>query len=561
MKSRPLNIIGASLMGMSLALTCHGQTNPPESTIVPLGQNSYRFDWRGEEGRTYFPQHSSNLVDWFYFPEIDQGPVHDPLDVTPLDGEGMPYPKLFMRLVKYNHPTIDPKNADFDGDGISNWQELTAYGTDPLKFSSTGSGFADGQQDTDLDGLPDQWERMLIEQGVDPSSMTLANINPADDFDQDGVSNLREYQLGLSGYQIDTDADGYGDRLSVDQDLYLKLDETTGPLAKDASGNARNGTLVSGPAWQSNGGVENGALEFHGGPDALALPADVLNEAADLTISLWFKTSSSSASQSLLSSANMTQSPEFAIGIENGAVIRVHAGGGQSLAWTFGRSLADGRWHQLVLMRNGTAGNVALYLDGMALGSSQSITPGTLAVGAVALGQRHLSVSAFDPAHAFTGLLDAIRVYPAVLDTKHVPELFRPNDLDHDGLPDDYEMSLFQNLATLNGAEDDLDEDDLINREEYEAGTHPNDYYNGETPIITLVSGSGQEIYNRHRTGDPLVFLVSDGTAPLVNAPVNLSHLSPLIGSIGTLDADTLATSLTLRTDAAGKVAVHFKAN
>jgi hypothetical protein len=290
------------------------------------------------------------------------------------------------------------------------------------------------------------------------------------------------------------------------------------------------------------------------------LPAGVLVGAADLTISLWFKTSSSSTSQTLLSSANMTQSPEFAIGIENGAMLRVHAGGGQSLAWTFGRSLADGRWHHLMLVRNGGAGNVALYLDGMISGSPQSITPGSLSVEAVALGQRHLSVSAYASGHAFTGLLDAIRVYPAVLATRHVTELFHPNDLDHDGLPDDYELSLFQNLTTLNGADDDLDEDGFTNRHEYEAGTHPNDYYNGETPTITLFSGSGQEIYNRHRTRDPLVFLVTDGTAPLVNAPVNLSHLE-LIGGIETVEGDTLATSLTLRTDSEGKVAVHFKAN
>jgi hypothetical protein len=41
---------------------------------------------------------------------------------------------------------------------------------------------------------------------------------------------------------------------------------------------------------------------------------------------------------------------------------------------------------------------------------------------------------------------------------------------------------------------------------------------------------------------------------------VDLSHLE-LIGGIETLDGNTLATSLTLRTDSEGKVAVHFKAD
>ena len=129
-----------------------------------------------------------------------------------------------------------------------------------------------------------------------------------------------------------------------------------------------------------------------------------------------------------------------------------------------------------------------------------------------------------------------------------------------DGLPDDHEISLFGNLATLASGADDLDGDGLTNRQEFEGGTDPNDYYNGNTPVITLLSGSGQTIHNGQRTDDPLVFLVTDGTGPLANAPVELSHLE-LIGGLETTDGNTLATTLTLRTDSEGKVAVHFKAD
>ena len=531
-----------------------------ESTLSPLGSNSYRLNWAGEDGRTYFTQYSLDLVDWFYLPEIDQGTKHDPLDVTPLDGQSQPYPKFFMRLKMSEVPTIDPKGADFDGDGLTNWQELTTFGTDPLKADTDGDGLSDGQEDTDGDGIADQWERVLIEQTADPSSKTLEDIVPGDDFDDDGVSNWQEYQKGLSGYQTDTDADGFDDRLEMDQKLHLRLDESSGSTAADSSFDLKHGTLVSSPAWQATGGIASGALQFHSGTDAVTLPASVLNGAGDLTVSLWFKTTSAAANQCLFSAASSTQAAELALSLENSTTLRFHTGGGNSVTWACGRSLANGLWHHVVLTRNVTAGQVALRLDGASFGSAQSVSLGALAVDALTLGQRHLTVSTYDTAMAFNGYLDEVRVYSVVLEESYLTELFQSNDLDLDGLPDDYEQSLFGNLATLAASGDDLDGDGLTNRQEFEGGTNPNDYYNGLTPVITVVSGSGQTIYNRQRTPEPVVFLVARNGTPLVNAPVSLSHLE-LIGGIETLDGDTTATTLILRSDAEGKISVHFKAD
>jgi len=204
-----------------------------------------------------------------------------------------------------------------------------------------------------------------------------------------------------------------------------------------------------------------------------------------------------------------------------------------------------------------------MSLDGAAFGSPQSVSLNTLAVDSLVLGQRHQTVSTYDSAKAFNGLLDEVRIWAAVIEEPNLTELFLPNDLDLDGLPDDYEISLFGNLATLALAADDLDEDGADNRTEFNAGTDPGDYYNGSNPVVSLVSGSGQTVLNGERTAAPLVFLVSSDGNPankLVNAPVELSHLE-LIGGIETLDGDTLATTITLRTDSDGKVAVHFKAD
>ncbi len=65
---------------------------------------------------------------------------------------------------------------DSDGDGLSDWDEVFVYGTDPA------------DADSDNDGMPDGWE---VAHGLNPLSNDAAG-----DSDGDGVSNLDEYLQG-----------------------------------------------------------------------------------------------------------------------------------------------------------------------------------------------------------------------------------------------------------------------------------------------------------------------------------------------------------------------------
>lgn len=553
---------------MALTSSLQAAEPKPEVTFEQLGMGSFRLDWTGEDGWSYFTQYSVDLENWLYLPEVSQGVVHDPIDLTPTyveNGEEFTYPKFFLRLKMSDFPTLDPKNADFDGDGLSNWQELSVWGTDPLNRDTDGNGLPDGQDDGDLDGISDQWEQMLVLQLGNPAITGIEDIDGLSDSDGDGVDDYQEYQRGLSGYRADSDGDGFSDRLSVDQSIHLKLDEDSGSSASDDSSEGRNGTLSGTPSWQAAGGIMNGALEFAGGTDGVDIPETAFDGLTDLTVSLWFKTGSNAASQALLSAANSGQANELGIRLEQtitaADTIRVDAGGGESFSWVRVRSLADNLWHHVVIVRNVANSQVTLYLDGTEVGTRSGTAFAPLDVEAATLAQKHTGVSTFDSASAFVGLLDDLRVYSATLESTHALELFQPNDLDLDGLPDDWEIDQAENLSTLAAAADDLDGDGLTNRQEFENGTDPTDYFNGATPVVTLVSGSNQTIYNGQRTKDPLVFKVtSDGTTPLVGAPVTLEHLG-LLGSVETLDGDRLATSLTLTTDSNGEVSVHFKAD
>ena len=130
--------------------------------------------------------------------------------------------------------------ADTDEDGLPNLIEKE-IGSDPYN------------PDTDGDGLPDGYEALTL--GTDPTKPDTDDNGVLDcdeDFDEDGLTNLQEYEQGTEPYNEDTDGDGlkdgeeintYGtDPLKVDTDedglddgdeIYFETD----PLDPDTNGN------------------------------------------------------------------------------------------------------------------------------------------------------------------------------------------------------------------------------------------------------------------------------------------------------------------------------------
>jgi len=173
---------GLSLMRVLLTLlvgfvalttaTAQTSTDPNEGSRLTYDSllGSYEFSWWGQPGRTYFIQQSDDLSAWEYLPLIESGAG----DVLAW-GFTSTASKLFLRLRYSDIPTSDPFNDDFDGDKISNYDEVV-FGTDPLSAV-----------DTDANGLPDDWERFYFgHTGVDPNATAPGG----------GMTNLQHFQLG-----------------------------------------------------------------------------------------------------------------------------------------------------------------------------------------------------------------------------------------------------------------------------------------------------------------------------------------------------------------------------
>ncbi|MFD2257698.1 nidogen-like domain-containing protein [Luteolibacter algae] len=135
---------------ITLAITmfagmAHGQTasdlNEGSQLTHDPAANAYSFSWWGRSGRTYFIQQSEDLVSWQYLPLIEAGQ-----EGVVQWGFSTNADKLFLRLRHTDVPTVDPMADDFDGDNISNWNELIQE-SDPFAAS-----------DLNSNGIPDDWE-------------------------------------------------------------------------------------------------------------------------------------------------------------------------------------------------------------------------------------------------------------------------------------------------------------------------------------------------------------------------------------------------------------------
>lgn len=177
----------------------------PDASFTRASETDWHLDWQGVSGRTYFIQTSVDLVNWEYEPAMTfgDGLWHDVL--------GSDSPKYFVRLHYVDDTTVttlqQAKNADYDNDGVSNFDEITTLGTNPFRFSTNGSGIADGLQDWDGDGISNADEIALE---LDPGTNNTGTSSGAQavDYGYDDANRLTSTTSPLTTESFVPDAEG-----------------------------------------------------------------------------------------------------------------------------------------------------------------------------------------------------------------------------------------------------------------------------------------------------------------------------------------------------------------
>ncbi len=151
------------------------------------------------------------------------------------DGDGIPD---YFETEYFN---TDPNNPDTDSDGLTDYEEIYLTGTDPLKQDTDDNGVLDPDEDIDGDGLTNIEEIRLdtfpFESDSDFDGLTdyeevkIYETNPLEyDTDFDGLSDSKEIEIGLDPNNPDTNGNGIldGDEtFKIEEDYEEKFESST----------------------------------------------------------------------------------------------------------------------------------------------------------------------------------------------------------------------------------------------------------------------------------------------------------------------------------------------
>src|SRR3989338_4371857 len=203
---------------------------------------------------------------------------------------------------------------------------------------------------------------------------------------------------------------------------YWSMNENTGTVASDFSGNGNRGILTNGPTWVD--GKRGKALNFDGVNDYVGIPdRDYLDlGTSNWSLALWVKTEQSDGGLFCHDSASAVGcgGDFYSLEIIGGNAVAKFDAGGLTARATSTTTVNDGKWHHLVLVRSAPK-VVNIYVDGVFEDSYDYSGSG----GTLVNPSRTLTIGALDGANFINGLIDEVRIYNRALSATEIQALYK----------------------------------------------------------------------------------------------------------------------------------------
>ena len=215
-------------------------------------------------------------------------------------------------------------------------------------------------------------------------------------------------------------------------EAYWKLDDATGTLAVDSTGNGHDATLSAGASW-SDGNVGSGAMALNGSSSGVAtVSGPVVDTSGDFTVSAWVNLASLSGYQTVVSIAGSNVAGFYLqLRGDSGtfAFTRLPSDAtGTSTHVTAFEAPETDTWYHLVGVNDSVEDTLTLYVDGQSMGSV-AYADGWQATGDTLIGHGFYNGGNVD---YVDGMIDEVQIFDTALSAAQVEALDQPGDWSFD---------------------------------------------------------------------------------------------------------------------------------
>lgn len=288
--------------------------------------------------------------------------------------------------------------------------------------------------DSDHDGMPDSWENS--------HGLNSSNASDGSAVSSSGYTFVENYLNELAGDTVpafnnlnssasaSTPASASIPTYSQYLIAHLSLDETSGAVASDSSGNNYPGTLLNGPVWTT--GKMGNALSFDGANDSVDL-GDInnLDSLSALTVSYWVKFNDlSNSNQHIVSKRPANGTTGW--GTQTGSDSLLFLLGGNntlSVVSTNNGTISAGNWYHVTMTFDGSqsteAGRAKIYLNGQQAATTRASWSAPVPASLSANSEHVWFGYPTDPYDSYLkGVLDDVRIYNYVLSQSEIQILY-----------------------------------------------------------------------------------------------------------------------------------------